>query len=73
MTDDAPKLSDQQKRIIELLDEGHTWASAADELDISQSALEEQMARVSDKTERATEEIKEWEETLAWLDAHDQL
>jgi len=58
-------LSDQQRKIIKLLDEGHTWADAADELDIAQSTLEEQMRRVRVKRERC-------EATLDWLAEHGQ-
>lgn len=47
-------LSEQQEEILDLLNnEGHTWKSAADELGISQSAFETQMARIAEKGERA--------------------
>jgi len=59
-------LSDQQDEILALLDDGHTWASAADEIGISQSALEEQMRRVrekQEKAERTLERISEYGRT----------
>lgn len=46
-------LSPQQERILDLLDEDYTWASAADELGISQSAFETQMKRIKEKGEKA--------------------
>lgn len=52
MNGEETYLSNQQEEILELLDDGHTWASAADELGISQSALETQMERVEEKREK---------------------
>ncbi|WP_336357875.1 hypothetical protein [Haloarcula sp. CGMCC 1.6347] len=56
-------LSDQQKRIVELLDDENTWSEAANELGIAQSTLEEQMRRVREKRERCGA-------TLDWLAEH---
>lgn len=68
MTEET-KLSPQQGRAVELLDD-RTWAEAAEKMGGGRSTFEEHVERAVAKRERAREEIELWENTIAFLDEH---
>lgn len=64
-------LSPQQVNILTLLEQGCTWAEAADELDTSLSNVEGQMAKVREKEQQARKNLAKNAYTLLLLDEGD--